>query len=132
MNQSSRSFHTGKLSEYLLYCLFYPVYIFDLLKLIGEKLRTVSIIIRISSSERLPLSLSLSKNNNVGNNYSTSNNSSNNSQPTINTNNMGRKKQVQQSACDDDFSIRIDWRYDRPITKKLIHPELQSDRKSVV
>mmetsp|Transcript_8879 Transcript_8879/g.9813 ORF Transcript_8879/g.9813 Transcript_8879/m.9813 type:complete len:97 (+) Transcript_8879:291-581(+) len=41
---------------------------------------------------------------------------------------MGRKKQVQQSACDDDFSIRIDWRYDRPITKKLIQIDLKDIR----
>merc|ERR1712238_502643 len=78
------------------------------------------------------LSLSLFNNNNICNNYSSSNNSSSsnhgNKQSTINTNIMGRKKQVQQSACDDDFSIRIDWRYDRPITKKLIQIDLKDIR----
>ena len=33
---------------------------------------------------------------------------------------MEKKKQSQQSACDDDISICNDWRYDRQITKKLI------------
>jgi len=40
VDQSSCPLSTGKLGEYLLYCLFYPAYIFDLLKLIGEKQRT--------------------------------------------------------------------------------------------
>jgi len=121
-NQSSRPLSTGKLGEYILYYLFYPAYIFDLLKLIGEKLRTVGIIIRAASFIIIPFQPKiLSYNNNIGGiEYSTSNNStSNNIQPTINTNNMGRKKQVQQSACDDDFAIRIDWRYDRPNNKEV-------------
>jgi len=127
IDQSSCPLSTGKLGEYLLYYLFYPAYIFDLLKLIGEKLKTANNIVRVSSS--------LSNNNNICNNYSSSNNSSsssssnnNNKQSTIDTNIMGRKKQVQQSACDDDFSIRIDWRYDRPITKKLIQIDLKDIR----
>jgi len=101
-NQSSRPLSTGKLGEYILYYLFYPAYIFDLLKLIGEKLRTVGIIIRAASFIIIPFQPKiLSYNNSISNNYSTSNNStSNNSQPTINTNNMGWKKQLQQSACD--------------------------------
>jgi len=125
---------------------FYPAYIFELLKSIGEKLRTVGsgasfsisswsiiiiIIIRAASFIIIPCQQNF---------YHITTTSVIATAPattaaTTTANRVliililwdGRNKynRVPVMMVDDDFSIRNYWRYDRPITKKLIRIDLK-------